>query len=85
MMDALDFDPDLAEDCREQACKLELYIAQRYPKLDEAMVATYTLNALLMAAYEIADRYEIPVGVLLRTVAMNYAALHGETDDEPLH
>lgn len=43
---------------------------------DDTMTVTYTLNALLMAAYELALLHNIEPEVLTGAVKKNYAALY---------
>lgn len=56
------------------------------PEVDAAMVCTYTLNALLVVAYELAAHYGVPSHVLLRAMEINYESFAPSlSDGEQIH
>jgi hypothetical protein len=84
-----DFDRDEQEQAIELAREVLTRVAQRREtQEDDTMTVTYTLNALLMAAYELALMHSIEPEVLTGAVKRNYASMYwasGQTGDSPRH
>lgn len=93
-MTPTEFDPVLQDMAIELVEKAQAAVREALP-LDglsedeaEALIATYTMNALLINAYTIAAHYDIPPGVLARAVRINYEnhlSAQEETDNALIH